>query len=324
MNSHSETTIPDAASAGAQAANAINAAQAADAFDPASFEAEFDDAPHDANAPNTPDDPDDVSGFIDDAGVDDPPRYPWWHWRREWVGGLSLPILFGLGLTAVAGYWLLRPPSATPAGDSLTVIDQALQSPRKAVTNASHTRPQAPVSPPPGVTPAAPPASTSVDAGADGDADNTGLARAMKEQLTALHTDINRLTDSQLQQQQMIEKLGQALRTDETAIRQLAAAQARGAGATQPARAAGTPTEPTPVSPAPTPSRADTQHPDHKPATRSPVAGMHIVALDAGMAWIKWQDSTWSVRPGDRLGRVTITAIHPDTQTVDTTGGTVR
>lgn len=56
----------------------------------------------------------------------------------------------------------------------------------------------------------------------------------------------------------------------------------------------------------------------------SPVAGMTVVSLENGMAWIKWQGSTWAVREGDQLGKVTINRIDPATRSISTTGGVLR
>lgn len=56
----------------------------------------------------------------------------------------------------------------------------------------------------------------------------------------------------------------------------------------------------------------------------SPVAGMKVVSLENGMAWIKWQGSTWAVREGDTLGKVTVSRIDPASRSVTTSGGTLR
>ncbi|ORM90359.1 hypothetical protein HA50_27015 [Pantoea cypripedii] len=60
-----------------------------------------------------------------------------------------------------------------------------------------------------------------------------------------------------------------------------------------------------------------------KRTTASPVSGMKVVSLENGMAWIKWQGSTWAVREGDTLGKVTIRQIDPASRTVITSGGTL-
>ncbi|MGS6327033.1 conjugal transfer protein TraP, partial [Enterobacter hormaechei] len=74
-------------------------------------------------------------------------------------------------------------------------------------------------------------------------------------------------------------------------------------------------------------SVTDTSKPaswSQKRQVASAISGMKIMSLESGMAWIKWQGSTWSVREGDTLGKVTIRQIDPATRSVVTTGGTLR
>ena len=61
-----------------------------------------------------------------------------------------------------------------------------------------------------------------------------------------------------------------------------------------------------------------------KRQSASPVSGMKVMSLENGMAWIKWQGSTWAVREGDALGNVTIRRIDPASRTVVTSGGSLR
>jgi len=67
-----------------------------------------------------------------------------------------------------------------------------------------------------------------------------------------------------------------------------------------------------------------TAAPVTKRQTSSPVSGMKVMALENGMAWIKWQGSTWAVREGDTLGKVTVRHIDPANRTVLTTGGNLH
>ncbi len=60
---------------------------------------------------------------------------------------------------------------------------------------------------------------------------------------------------------------------------------------------------------------------DHTPA---PLAGMHLSAVQNGMAWVNWQDKTWAVQVGDPLGPVTITGIDAQARRVRTTAGTLE
>ncbi len=48
------------------------------------------------------------------------------------------------------------------------------------------------------------------------------------------------------------------------------------------------------------------------------------MSMENGMAWIRWQGSTWAVREGDKLGKIIITRIDPDSRTIITSGGTLR
>ncbi|EBS1758083.1 conjugal transfer protein TraP [Salmonella enterica subsp. enterica serovar Oranienburg] len=71
---------------------------------------------------------------------------------------------------------------------------------------------------------------------------------------------------------------------------------------------------------------AETTSVSHSPVKKapSPVAGMKIMSMENGMAWIRWQGSTWAVREGDKLGKIIITRIDPDSRTIITSGGTLR
>lgn len=59
-------------------------------------------------------------------------------------------------------------------------------------------------------------------------------------------------------------------------------------------------------------------------ARRSPTAGMHLNAVEDGMAWILWNGKTWAVKEGDRLGDVTVTTIDAPDRQVFTSAGVIR
>lgn len=63
-----------------------------------------------------------------------------------------------------------------------------------------------------------------------------------------------------------------------------------------------------------------------KPAAkvRSPLTGMHVQAIQTGMAWVYWQDQTWAVSTGDHLGQVTVTGINAPAREVLTSAGTIK
>ncbi|KPW49291.1 hypothetical protein ALO86_200288 [Pseudomonas syringae pv. berberidis] len=58
--------------------------------------------------------------------------------------------------------------------------------------------------------------------------------------------------------------------------------------------------------------------------TRSPLNGMRVQAIQNGMAWVYWQDKTWAVSPGEKLGQVTVTGINPQAREVLTSAGTIK
>ncbi len=68
---------------------------------------------------------------------------------------------------------------------------------------------------------------------------------------------------------------------------------------------------------------SSTPHPAKK-KTSSVLNGMKIMSMETGMAWIRWQGSTWAVREGQTLGNVVIQRIDPTTRTIITSAGTLR
>lgn len=61
-----------------------------------------------------------------------------------------------------------------------------------------------------------------------------------------------------------------------------------------------------------------------KPALKSVSQAMKLTSIQNGMAWIYYQDKTWAVQEGDRIGNVTVTEIDASGRQVITSGGTVR
>ena len=55
-----------------------------------------------------------------------------------------------------------------------------------------------------------------------------------------------------------------------------------------------------------------------------PLSGMHLSAVQNGMAWVQWQDKTWAVEVGDTLGPVTVTGIDAPSRLVHTSAGTLQ
>ncbi|EOI1393239.1 hypothetical protein ACMGOD_004415 [Klebsiella oxytoca] len=54
------------------------------------------------------------------------------------------------------------------------------------------------------------------------------------------------------------------------------------------------------------------------------VRDIQLVSIASGMAWVKWQDKTWAVIPGDRLGNLTISHIDTAERAVHTSAGIIR
>ena len=59
-------------------------------------------------------------------------------------------------------------------------------------------------------------------------------------------------------------------------------------------------------------------------SSSTPHPAMKIMSMETGMAWIRWQGSTWAVREGQTLGNVVIQRIDPTTRTIITSAGTLR
>lgn len=55
-----------------------------------------------------------------------------------------------------------------------------------------------------------------------------------------------------------------------------------------------------------------------------PLSGMHLSAVQNGMAWVQWQDKTWAIEVGDTLGPVTVTGIDAPSRQVHTSAGTLQ
>ena len=238
----------------------------------------------------------------DDEEEEDAPQ-PFWHWQRPLFLSLSLPIIGGI-LLAIVALVVTSLPSSPPADNGLTLTPADTAATNTALRTAHPpSRAMTVDDSLPGL--AVPPA---------GGTDRQALTRALKEEMDqrtdALQSQITKLSGG-------VAALSDALRKDEDALRNLMtrvqALEAAVRQTTTAPRAAAQPAQATDTAPA---SRRTT--------ARSAVSGMRIVSMDSGMAWIRWKDSTWSVRQGDRLGSVTITGIDPAERTVTTTGGVIR
>lgn len=211
---------------------------------------------------------------------------PWW--QRPYVAGLSLPWLVGIVLIlGVTGWYLFAPAKTTPV-NRLAFQDDFEQQPA----------------------PAAGPVTTRNEAVPASD-----LGQFKNEVATMIggvrtYAEVNRNAIQRLSE--TVKAQGAA---QQTLQQQLAEAQAQNSllsaritflegrpGAMASAQRAG------------------------KPAAkaRSPLIGMHVQAIQNGMAWVYWQDQTWAVSTGDRLGQVTVTGIDAPAREVQTSAGTIK
>lgn len=245
----------------------------------------------------------DTDNTDDDAGsFGEETTIPLPLWKRP-VWGLSPAFLAGcvVMIAAAAWYLFLR----APAGQAASASDDAFST--MPAWQTSSTTPVPTSSPPPPVTatPQVVPAGTGAGAGVD---DMNRLAEDLKSELdnrdAKLRGTLNMLQDS-------ISTLSDAIRKDEAYAqetrRMVSDLQTQFSGLSAREAAEN-------VAPATAP----------KKKTVSPVSGMKIMSMENGMAWVRWKDSTWAVREGDTLGRVTVTRIDPASRTVTTTGGTLR
>ncbi|EDV3836376.1 conjugal transfer protein TraP [Salmonella enterica subsp. diarizonae] len=246
------------------------------------------------NKVNDTDDTDDAGSFGEETTVPLP------LWKRP-VWGLSPAFLAGcvVMIAAAAWYLFLRAPAGQPASAS----DDAFSTMPAWQTSSTPPEPTSSPPPPVTVTPQAVPAGAG--AGVD---DMNRLAEDLKSELdnrdAKLRGTLNMLQDS-------ISTLSDAIRKDEAYAqetrRMVSDLQTQFSGLSAREAAEN-------VAPATAP----------KKKTVSPVSGMKIMSMENGMAWVRWKGSTWAVREGDTLGRVTVTRIDPASRTVTTTGGTLR
>lgn len=245
---------------------------------------------------------------LDDAddfgGTDPSEKKPFW--KRELLFGYSLPWLLGVGLLTLASLWYLFGPSLlltsnTPPDSSFSEVENTLDNTPHSMTTPAQRETTAN----PATLPAAQPAPVVVQS------DTTTMMTDIRDELNDRDRKLN---DSLTALKDSVTRLSDAIKRDEAyametrnqlteLTRKLALLEARAPAADVSRPATGTTTK-------------------RQPA--SAVSGMKIMSLESGMAWIKWQGSTWSVREGDTLGKVTVRQIDPVTRSVVTTGGTLR
>ena len=235
-------------------------------------------------------------------------------WKRELLFGYSLPWILGVALLALAGFGYLYGPSLisnTPSESSFSEVENTLDG-ADAGYGGTHGVSSGPVSTPAGA-PLPPPVAPSLPAAPAAPSDTRTLMADIRDELNARDKTLDG-TLSALKSS--VEQLSEAIRRDEAyaletrnqlteLTRRLTMLEAR-PSVGEAAKSVAHPASTTRRQPA------------------SPVSGMKLMSLEKGMAWVKWQGSSWSIREGDVLGKVTIRQIDPVSRTVVTSGGTLR
>ncbi|EJR7830515.1 TPA: conjugal transfer protein TraP [Salmonella enterica] len=227
-------------------------------------------------------------------------------WKRELLFGYSLPWLLGAALLAGAGIWYLYGPSLSgfvsrPGNAEFSEVDHTL--------NDTAGTAQPAVLPQSGTQTGTQPEVTTPESPAM-HGDTVAMMTDIRDELNARDSRIN---DTLGTLKDSVSQISEAIKRDEAyavetrnqlmaLTQRLAALESRLAASTV----------------------ATPKSSSGKRQAASPVAGMKVVSLENGMAWIKWQGSTWAVREGDTLGKVTVSRIDPASRSVTTSGGTLR
>lgn len=209
-------------------------------------------------------------------------------WQRPIVAGLSLPWLAGAAVALLATAWILFAPDSSPTVNQLAFREDPIEQPLM-TSGGQETVP----------------AVSMPKEGSQFQDEVAGMIGGVRAYAETNRSAISRLSETvksqgtgmSLQQQQLIEAQAQ--------ISVLSARLSAVEG------------------------RADTQVSKqrvNKSAARSssPLAGMRLQAVQSGMAWVYWQDRTWAVTVGERLGQLTVTGIDAAARQVHTSAGTLQ
>lgn len=245
---------------------------------------------------------------VDDAGdfgeADNGEIKPFW--KRDLLLGYSLPWILGALVILVVGAGYLFGPSLpfmskTPSDSAFSEVENTLGRANTDTTGgvsplSAHQSSELSVQSPP-----------LPDAAHN---DKMALMTDIRDELNARDSKTNSIL---ITLKDSVSQLSEAIKRDETyavetrnqlntLIQRLTALEAKQAAAT-----------------------VSTSKPSSgKRETASLISGMKVMSLENGMAWIKWQGSTWAVREGDTLGKITIRQIDPVSRSIITTGGTLR
>ncbi|CZT25911.1 conjugal transfer protein TraP [Pseudomonas cerasi] len=210
-------------------------------------------------------------------------------WQRPIVMGLSLPWLIGIALLLALVGWYLFAREENPSVNRLAFENDLEQQPLPAEQSSTH-----PV----------------VAAAAESDLGQFKNEVAAMIGGVRTYAEVNRTA---------IQRLSETIKTQGVAQQalqqQLAEAQAQNSVLS--ARVSFLEGRP---------GATTTTQQASKPVakTRSPLNGMRVQAIQNGMAWVYWQDKTWAVSPGEKLGQVTVTGINPQAREVLTSAGTIK
>lgn len=215
-------------------------------------------------------------------------------WERPLLMGLSLPWLVGVVLVLVLAGWYLFAPEKTTTANRL-----AFQEDMEQQAAPAEGMLKAPVF-------AAPAASADSGAGlASFKNEVAAMVGGVRTYAEVNRSAIQRLADTvkaqSAAQQVLQQKLDEAQAQNSLLSARLSFLEGR-------------------------PGAMTTTQRVSKPATkaRSPLADMHVQALQNGMAWVYWQDKTWAVKAGDQLGQVTVNSIDAQAREVLTSAGTLK
>lgn len=217
-----------------------------------------------------------------------PPPASEGYWKRPIVAGLSLPWLAGIGGALLATGWILLAPDSSPSVSQLAFHEDPIEQPLPANEGQE----------------AAPAVSIPKESNQLMD-EVAGMIGGIRQYAETNRTAIRRLSETvksqgegmALQQQQLVEAQAQ--------ISVLSARLSAVEGRTE--------------------TQASMQRLNKSAArTSSPLSGMRLEAVQSGMAWVHWQDKTWAVTVGDRLGQLTVTGIDAAARQVHTSAGTLQ
>lgn len=229
-----------------------------------------------------------------------PPSRPAQSWlKRPVIFGQSAPWLALYAVVIIGAGWYLFAPDSKPNVNRLAFSNQDLQ-PAPQTNSLSF----APVTSP-------------VSSGTQGSSTDSGDLAKMQDQVATM---IGGLRSRSEVDRQAIEQLAQkvnALSDSQTQLKQQVS-ELQAQNALLPARGVVAQAHPGNRAAASTLPKMD-----RTPAS-APLAGMHLSAVQNGMAWVLWQDKTWAVQVGDTLGPVTVTGIDAQSRQVRTSAGTLQ